>query len=139
MTLDKGSEMTLTKSTICRRAGQYLAVTTFSIGLAIGSAALANAEFDVEMYDKCIENIGLNDVLNPGPSTIAECCIASGGFITNVPWPPDRACGAPPVNEVMPAPPRTPEDMVSGPTREFNAPDAVVPDAPVIEFPAPAP
>jgi len=114
--------------TIGRRASQYLAVTTFAIGLAVGSAAVASAEWDIEAYDKCMAKTVRDPI---------SCCIDSGGLPGGPDW---QSCGAPVENDAMtgqPAPPRSPEDIVTGPTRQFDVPDASVPGGPVIVFPTP--
>ena len=132
--------MTSARCSILKRAGQYLAITTFTTGCAIGTAGIATAEFDVEYYDGCVANVGNPNILTAGPDTVAECCLASGGDPTPLGWPPELACKAPPVNEQatgQPAPPRSPEEIVGGPVRDFTVPDANVPDAPVIVLPAP--
>ena len=124
--------MTLTRPpTIRTRARKYLLVTTFTVGLAIGTAAVATAEWDIEAYDYCISTIKQN----PG-RTVRDCCNVSGGV-----WNEGYfGCQAPPANDPMTGqrvPPRSPEEIVGGPVRDFNVPDANVPDAPVIVLPAP--
>lgn len=119
------------RATIRTLASKYLAVTTFTVGLAIRTAAVATAEWDIEAYDYCISTIKQN----PG-RTVRDCCNVSGGV-----WDEGHfGCQAPPVNDAMtgqPVPPRSPEEIVGGPVRDFNVSDANVPDAPVIVLPAP--
>lgn len=121
--------MTATKRTTIRKhASQCFAVATFTIGLALGSAAIASAEWDIEAYDKCMAKTVRDPVI---------CCFDSGGIPTG---PDFRGCQSPPVNDAMvdqSGPTRSPEEIVSGPVNEFNVPDAVVPGAPVLELPTP--
>lgn len=112
------------------RTSHCLATAIVTVALAVGSAAVARAEWDIEAYDKCMDD--------PNTDTFTEfkiCCESTGGIYTR-----DLNCRAPSVNDPMtgqPAPPRSPEDIVTGPTRQFDVPDASVPGDPIIVFPAP--
>ena len=68
-----GPEMTSTNRTpISTRVSQCLAATALMAGLAIAAASVATAEpeWDIEVYDKCIER---------GTDKVSTCCIVSGG------------------------------------------------------------
>ena len=128
--------MTSTRQTIIlRRMSQYLAAATVAIGFVLGSATVTSAEWDIEYYDKCVRNLGNPNVLGSAATSVWECCVESGGDPQDPVFDPAHACAAPPENDAMtgqPAPPRSPEDIVTGPTRQFNVPDASVPGAPIV-------
>jgi hypothetical protein len=128
----KGPDMTSTNRIIPRRVSHCLAAAIFTIGATFGSAAVASAEWDVDAYDKCVANIGSNTVLGGGPDSVHECCVASGGTPTPL-FDPAHACVAPTVNDPMTGQPptRSPEEIVTGPTKQFDTPDVIVPGAPV--------
>ena len=70
--------MTTTAPTI-RRLTHYLVVPVLAMGLAIGSAAVANAALDMDGYVACL-------ITTPGGLTPAQrdayangCCLANGG------------------------------------------------------------
>jgi hypothetical protein len=70
------------------RLTRYLAAPAVALGLAIGSAAVANAVWDIEAYDACMKKT-IRDPLH--------CCANSGGV-----WPQgeikdrENHCTAPP-------------------------------------------
>jgi len=67
-----GTEMTSTnRTTIATRASQCLAAAVFTIGLAVGAAAVASAarELDLVAYEECIKD-GRN---------AHTCCVEHGG------------------------------------------------------------
>ncbi len=118
----------MTSTNIGKRTSEFIALAAFTIGLALGSATVANAEWDIEAYDKCMDD--------PKTDTFYEfeiCCKNSGGVVGRG---GGVHCNAPSVNDPMagqPAPPRSPEEIVSGPVNEFNVPDGIVPGAPVLD------
>lgn len=63
-------------------SARLLAVPTLAVGLVLGSAAVATAlpAWDIGIYDRCIQNIP-DDVLldNRGTDAVHECCWKSGG------------------------------------------------------------
>lgn len=74
-------------------SARLLAVPTLAVGLVLGSAAVATAlpAWDIGIYDRCIQNIP-DDVLldNRGTDAVHECCWKSGGSWdskTNSAWP----------------------------------------------------
>ena len=91
------------------RVGQYLAVTAFMAGLAIGASAVANAEWDIERYDTCTNALdrqfGRNEITEQQlMDGYKQCCIASGGVYSSA-----ERCVAPPLypepqGPVAPAP-----------------------------------
>ena len=102
------------------RATRYLAGSALALGLAIGSAAIADAEqvWDIGAYDNCMA--GLSTILTPAQYAAAErdCCIKSGGVHDM--W----KCGAPgvesrggaPTHVMQPSPlPAPPTDIGSAP------------------------
>ncbi len=85
----------ITKAT-SRRLTRYLAVPALALGMAIGSAGVANAEWDIGAYDACMAS-------NPyggGPGTeawVEGCCDRSGGDFKS--GPDVHGCFAPPAEE----------------------------------------
>lgn len=83
-----------------RRLTRYLAVPALALGLAMGSAAVANAlpEWDIGAYDRCVANIP-TDVLDAGHYTDAvhECCLKTGGIWDGT--KSENSCGAPPAEQ----------------------------------------
>jgi hypothetical protein len=74
--------MTTTKPT-SRRLTRYLAGPALALGVALGSAAVANAvpEWDIGAFDDCERNITESDAAS-GPfywDRKQGCCIGSGG------------------------------------------------------------
>jgi hypothetical protein len=63
------------------RVIRYIASAALGLGLAIGSAAVANAEpeWDIGAYDNCMAS--LPTILTPAQYAAAErdCCLKSGG------------------------------------------------------------
>jgi hypothetical protein len=122
--------MTTTTPT-SRRVTRYLAAPALALGLAIGSAAVATAEWDIESYDFCMSHQPPTDALaDEIVSWFKECCEATGGVWsgTNCGAPPPEAAGRPlpriPTHVMQPAPlPGPPGDI--GP-----APGGVVTSAP---------
>jgi hypothetical protein len=81
------------KAPTSRRLTRYLAGPALALGLAIGSAALANAlpEWDIGAYDQCMA--GIPTIMTPQEYELArhECCVKSGGI-----WDFYKGdCGAP--------------------------------------------
>jgi hypothetical protein len=74
-----------TKAATSRRLTRYVAGPALALGLAIGSAALANAEWDIEEYDNC---------MRWSPNHVV-CCLDSGGVWTG-PNAGEGKCVAPP-------------------------------------------
>jgi hypothetical protein len=76
---------------------RYLAGSALALGLALGSAAVANAlpEWDIGAYDRCVARIP-NDVLLSGNYTDAvhECCLKTGGIWDGT--KSENSCVAPP-------------------------------------------
>ncbi len=70
-----------TRTSTRRRLTRYLAGPALALGLAIGSAGVANAlpEWDIGAYDDCMR--GLPTILTPAQYANAErdCCLKSGG------------------------------------------------------------
>jgi hypothetical protein len=62
-----------TKAATSRRLTRYLAGPALALGVAIGSAGVANAVWDIEAYDACMKKT-IRDPLH--------CCADSGGV-----WP----------------------------------------------------
>ena len=58
--------------------------TTVAFGLALGSATVAHAEWDIEAYDNCMAKPHQEDPLGKWHM---YCCINSGGTVT-----PDGGC-----------------------------------------------
>ena len=95
--------------TIPTRVGQGLAVTALMAGLAIGASAVANAEWDIDMYDTCTDVA--DHLWGSGQITSVQweleyykCCTGSGGVL-NI----NNECTAPPLypnpqGPVAPAP-----------------------------------
>ena len=76
-------------TTIRTRVGQCLAATALITGLACGAHVVANAEpreWDIEVYDKCVER----------GTGISECCLISGGDLSDD-GHGNPKCVAPPV------------------------------------------
>jgi hypothetical protein len=62
-----------------RFAHASLLVVAFAIGAsAFGHTAIANAEWDIEAYDKCM---AMPHVEEPHHPYHADCCVASGGVV----------------------------------------------------------
>lgn len=81
-----------TKAPTSRRLTRYLAVPAFAMGLAIGSAAAANAEreWDIGAYDDCMKKT-IRDA--------AWCCLTSGGVVTDANAQDGSGCAAPPAEQ----------------------------------------
>ena len=62
-----------------RRLTRYLAVPALALGLAIGSAAVANAEWDIGGYDRCMSQEPRNGTAEETLAWWQGCCIYSGG------------------------------------------------------------
>jgi hypothetical protein len=117
----KEKDMT-TKAPISRHLTRYLAGPALALGLAIGSAAIANAVWDIGEYDNCIA--GIPTIMTPAQYEMAEyeCCNKSGGVWKHGLGRPGK-CGAPgvdsqgrvPTHVMQPSPlPAPPGDI--GPT-----------------------
>jgi hypothetical protein len=95
----KEKDMT-TQTPTSRRLTRYLAVPALALGLALGSAAAANAlpEWDIGAYDRCVARIP-DDVLLSGNYTDAvhECCLKTGGIWDGT--KSENSCGAPPAEQ----------------------------------------
>jgi hypothetical protein len=82
-----------TNAPISKRLTRYLAVPALALGLAIGSAAVANAVWDIEVYDLCMTHYP-GDTLEEIAEWNRGCCDRSGGV-----WNKKTAtCGAPGVD-----------------------------------------
>lgn len=82
-----------TKTPTSRRLTRYLAVPALALGLAISSAAAANAapEWDIGGYDDCISRYpGGGDEFEDAIEWSRLCCVNSGGL-----WSGAK-CEAPP-------------------------------------------
>ena len=85
--------MTTTASTRSRLT-RYLAGTALALGLALGSAAVANAVWDIEVYDSCLAAYDDPDGTGESQTHWVElCCYHSGGN-----WKPGQGCFAPGVD-----------------------------------------
>lgn len=86
-----------TKAPTSRRLAHFLAGPALALGVAIGSAGVANAVWDIGAYDSCIKNIPDDVYLGEhGQDAVRECCWKSGGN-----WDPkktDNNCVAPGVD-----------------------------------------
>jgi len=73
--------MTTTTPTAIR-VTRYLAVPALALGLAIGSAAAANAvpEWDIGGYDSCVSGIPTIQTPTQYEMNVRECCVKSGGI-----------------------------------------------------------
>lgn len=91
--------MTSTKRhrTLCKRAVQCLGATGFAIGIAVGSAGLANAQpsWDIGSYDECMLGAG-SPAEDPAGIAEEQCCIDSGGVVTYPNGGGPTKCVAPP-------------------------------------------
>ena len=89
-----------TKTPTSRGLTRYLGGAALALGLAIGSAALANAvpEWDIGAYDRCVKNIP-DDVLagEHGTDAIHECCLKTGGIWDGT--KSENSCVAPPAEQ----------------------------------------
>jgi hypothetical protein len=89
-----------TKAPTGGRLTRYLAGPALGLGLALGSAAIANAlpEWDIGAYDRCVARIP-DDVLLSGNYTDAvhECCLKTGGIWDGT--KSENSCGAPPAEQ----------------------------------------
>ena len=84
--------MTTTAST-SRRLTRYLAGPALALGVALGSAAGANAaerEWDIGAYDDCMKKT-IRDA--------AWCCLTSGGVVTDADAQDGSGCAAPPAEQ----------------------------------------
>jgi hypothetical protein len=68
--------MTTTAPT-SRRLTRYLAVPALALGLALGSAAAANAVWDVVGYDQCMTHVPVD--VEESQEWHRGCCVNSGG------------------------------------------------------------
>ena len=94
-------------------AGQYLAATSLTAGLAFAAAPIAHAEWDIEVYDACMAT--------NGEKYAHACCNFSGGT-----WHSSgRGSGNCQAAVVESAPPPPP-------TSQIVTPVAPVPNAPVL-------
>jgi len=83
-----------TKAPTSRRLTRYVAVPALALGLALGSAAVANAVWDIGVFDECMKGV-------PGDWTSPfywdhqqGCCARSGGN-----WDDSgKKCVAPPAD-----------------------------------------
>lgn len=86
------------RTTIATRISQGLALTALAAGLAIGSAATANAESNLDQYNRCIINGGYIDdccikasgdpIIDPDGWTVGCWYFADGSGLENVPQEP---------------------------------------------------
>jgi hypothetical protein len=92
----KEKDMT-TQTPASIRVTRYLASPALVLGLAIGSAAVANAlpEWDIGAYDNCMR--GLPTIMTPEEYEDAhyQCCIKSGGKYHHT----YEKCQAPPAEQ----------------------------------------
>lgn len=81
-----------TNAPTTRRLTRYLAGPALALGLALGSAAVANAEqeWDIGAYDDCMKKT-IRDA--------AWCCLTSGGIVTDVNAQDGSGCAAPPAEQ----------------------------------------
>ena len=108
--------MTTQTATSRIRVTRYLAGSALALGLAIGSAAVANAEWDIGAYDSCMKKT-IRDA--------AWCCLDSGGVVTDVNAQDGSGCAAPPAEQS-----RNP--MPSGPPTHTMQPSPLPTRGPVI-------
>ena len=86
------------RSSIPALLGRGLLAATFSIGVALGSPAVANAEriWDIDKFDKCANNNNLPPDVAGDPELfteyVRECCDKSGGDWNTT----TEVCQAPP-------------------------------------------
>ena len=85
------------KAPTSRRLTRYLAGPALALGLAIGSAAVANAEqvWDIEIFDACMGNMPRDLPLEDAFAWGESCCANSGGI-----WKPGTGCYAPGVDSL---------------------------------------
>lgn len=79
-----------TNAPVAIRLTRYLAGPALALGVALGSAAVANAaerEWDIGAYDDCMKKT-FRDA--------AWCCLTSGGVVTDVNAQDSSGCAAPP-------------------------------------------
>jgi hypothetical protein len=117
------------RTTIATRVGQCLAVTALIAGIAFGSAATAGAEpvWDLDEYDKCMEQFPGDETPEENIATEKACCAASGGVWAPTPTYPNVGdCTAPPPEpeaENVPQPPgetTTPPVLQNPPAQPSN-------------------
>lgn len=76
-----------TKAPTSRRLTRYLAGSALALGMAIGSAAVANAlpEWDIGGYDSCMA--GIPTIISPEAYEQSHyaCCVNSGGIFKHGP------------------------------------------------------
>jgi hypothetical protein len=116
-----------TKAAVGIRVTRYLAGPALALGLAIGSAAAANAlpEWDIGAYDNCVKNIPIDEI--PAENIrdyIRECCYKTGGI-----WDDSKSensCGAPPAEEQAGRNP-VPNDAPTHVMQPAPPPDHVIP------------
>ena len=81
-----------TKAATNRRLTRYVAGPALALGLAIGSAAVANAVWDIGEYDNCLAEMP-RDLSPDGMEAWVEgCCARSGGD-----WKYPKGCFATPL------------------------------------------
>jgi hypothetical protein len=124
-----------TRTPTSTRLTRYLAGPALALGLAIGSAAVANAlpEWDIGAYDRCVARIP-NEVLLSGNYTDAvhECCLKTGGIWDGT--KSENSCVAPPAEQSgrIPLPTVVPSHVMQpsplpGPPRDIGqAPGGVL-------------
>jgi hypothetical protein len=83
-----------TKAPTSRRLTRYLAVPALALGLAIGSPAVANAVWDIGVYDRCTSRIPDHVPVDSTNDYYHECCLKSGGIWNDA----IKGCVAPPVD-----------------------------------------
>lgn len=69
-----------TKAATSRRLTSYLAVPALAFGVAIGSAAVANAVWDIEAYDACLRGLPTIMTHDEFEDAHYNCCVKSGGI-----------------------------------------------------------
>jgi hypothetical protein len=81
-----------------RRLTRYLAGPALALGVAIGSAGVANAVWDVVGYDQCMTHVPVD--VEESNAWHRSCCVNSGGV-----WNPGKqGCFAPPADSQGRAP-----------------------------------
>jgi hypothetical protein len=71
-----------TQAPTSRRLTRYLAVPALALGLAIGSAAVANAlpPWDIGAYDRCMAQYTDEELLADADNAARFCCAESNGI-----------------------------------------------------------
>jgi hypothetical protein len=92
-----------TKALTSRRLTRYLAAPALALGVAIGSAGVANAVWDIEVFDQCHANTP-----DDGPTIYwdVHCCDLSGGVwrgpVIGCVAPPAETAGRNPLPSIPP-------------------------------------